>query len=155
MAWALRFIDDFADDILTAIEQWKNARTALKGPTLADNTALVAALRHLIDGHIADNRPLPGRRGTINQYALAHSLHCSKSEIDRHRALVAAAAATVGVDDQPWFNFPVNARLDGRPWAQRLVDEARSPYGVGRLATILQAAAYATIAFLSGMRDSE
>jgi len=155
MAWALRFIDDFGDDILAAIEHWQKARTALKGAILDDNTALVAGLRHLLDGHIADNRPLPGRRGTINQFALAHSLGCSKSEIDRHRALIAATAAIVGVDDQPWFNFAVTARIDGQPWAHRLVNEERSPYGVGRLATLLQAAAYATIAFLSGMRDCE
>ena len=115
MAWALRFIDDFADDILTAIEQWKKARTALKGPILDDNSALLTELRRLLDRHLADNQPLPGRRGTINQFALAHRLGCSKSEIDRHRTLIYATAAIVGVDNQPWFNFPATSRLDGQP----------------------------------------
>jgi hypothetical protein len=155
MAWAQRFIDDFADDILTAVEQSQTARTALKGPSLADNTALLAALRTMLDSHIADNRPLPGRRGTINQFALAHNLGCSKLEIDRHRRLIAETAAIVGVTDQPWFNIPVTARLDGRPWVDGIVNEHLSPNALGRLATLLQAAAYAAIAFLSGMRDSE
>jgi hypothetical protein len=57
----------------------EEARTALKGPILDDNTALLTALRRLLDRHITDNQPLPGRRGTINQFALAHSLDCSKS----------------------------------------------------------------------------
>jgi hypothetical protein len=155
MVWALRFIDDFADDILSATEQWKKTRTALKGPILDDNTALLIALRRLLDDHIADNRPLPGRRGTINQFALAHSLGCSKSEIDRHRTLIYATAAVVGVDDQPWFNFPATSQLDGQLWIDRIVNDHRSSCGLGRLATLLQTAAYVTIAFLSGMRDSE
>jgi hypothetical protein len=155
MAWSLRFIDDFADDILTAIEQWKNSRTALKGPILQDNTALLTALRRLLDRHLTDNQPLPGRLGTINQFALAHSLDCSKAEIDRHRSLIYATAAVVGVDDQPWFNFPATGQLEGQPWIDRIVNDYRSPCSLGRLATLLQTAAYATIAFLSGMRDAE
>ena len=155
MAWALRFIDDFADDILTAIERWQTARIAAKGPILDDNTAVVDALQSVLDAHRTDNRPLPGRRGNLNLLAFAHALGCSKKEIERHRRLIEATAATVGLKNQPWFNFPVTARLDGQPWVNGIVSDSHSPYGLGRLATLLQIAAYAAIAFLSGMRDSE
>ena len=37
----------------------------------------------------------------------------------------------------------------------RIVNDYRSACSLGRLATLLQTAAYATIAYLSGMRDSE
>ena len=157
MAWAMRFIDDFAEDILTASEQWQAAHAAVKGPILDDNAALIEHLRTLLDGHIRDNRPLPGDRGNLNLLALAHTLGCSKKEIDRHRTLIATTAAKVGVNDEPWFIFPTTGRLDGRPWLDTIVSDQRLPSqsGLRRLTTLLQAAAYAVIAFLSGMRDSE
>jgi len=157
MAWAMRFIDDFADDILTATEQWQAARAMLRGPILNDNATLTENLRTLLDGHISDNRPLPGDRGNLNLKALAYTLGCSKKEIDRHRTLIATTAATVGINDEPWFTFPTSGRLDGRPWLDAIVSDQRLPSqnGLRRLTTLLQAAAYAVIAFLSGMRDSE
>lgn len=157
MVWAMRFIDDFADDILTASEHWQAARAALRGPILPDNTALINNLRTLLDGHVRDNRPLPGDGGNLNLKALAHTLGCSKKEIDRHRTLMSTAQAKVGVHDQPWFIFPGTARLDGRPWLDAIVSDQRLPSqsGVRRVTTLLQAAAYVVIAFLSGMRDAE
>ena len=52
MAWAMRFIDDFADDILTAAERWQAARATLTGPILEDNAALIENLKTLLDDHI-------------------------------------------------------------------------------------------------------
>lgn len=157
MAWAMRFIDDFADDILTASEHWQAAHAALRGPILDDNAALIEHLRTLLDGHISDNQPLPGDRGNLNLKALAHALGCSKKEIDRHRTLISTTRAKVGVNDEPWFIFPTTGRLDGRPWLDTIVSDHRLPSqsGLRRLTTLLQAAAYVVIAFLSGMRDSE
>lgn len=157
MAWAMRFIDDFADDILTAAEQWQAAHAALRGPKLDDNAALIKNLRTLLDGHNNDNRPLPGDRGNLNLKALAHTLGCSKKEIDRHHTLISTTAAKVGTNDQPWFIFPTTGQLDGHPWLDTIVSDQRLPSqsGVRRLTTLLQVAAYVVIAFLSGMRDGE
>lgn len=157
MAWAMRFIDDFADDILTASEQWQAARLSVRGPILDDNAVLTKNLRNLLDDRIRHNRPLPGDRGNLNIFALAHTLGCSKKDIERHRTLIAATAVKVGVTDEPWFVFPTTGRLDERPWLDTIVSDQRLPSqnGLRLLTTLLQAAAYAVIAFLSGMRDSE
>ena len=138
-------------------KQWQAAHAAVRGPILDDNATLIENLRTLLDGHVSDNRPLPGDRGNLNLLALAHTLGCSKKEIDRHRTLIAATAARVGVNDKPWFSFPTTGQLDGRPWLDTIVSDQRLPSesGLRRLASLLQAAAYVAIAYLSGMRDSE
>ncbi|MGY1960769.1 hypothetical protein [Nocardia gipuzkoensis] len=150
LVWAMRFIDDFAEDILTACEHWQAAHIAVKGPILADNAALIDNLRRLLHEHIRDHRPLPGDRGNINLLAIAHTLGCSKKEIDRHHALIAATAVQVGINDQPWFSFPTSGHLDGRPWVDSIVSDQRSPspYGLRLLATLLQDSSASIALFL-------
>lgn len=155
MAWALRFVDDFADDIITAFEQWRACRPTLDGPILTDNAPVTAALQTLLDQHVADRRPIPGHDGGLNLLALARDIGCSRKEIERHRATIRKAAAIVGLEERPWFDIPATAQLDGRPWIHAIVGSRRLPDNLGKLATMLQAAAYVVIAFLSGMRDSE
>ncbi|PPJ25647.1 hypothetical protein C5F51_22745 [Nocardia nova] len=155
MAWALRFVDDFADDIITALERWRICRAILDGPIHTDNAPVTAALQALLDQHLADRRPIPGYDGALNLRALALTLGCSRKEIERHRAKIDTVAAIVGRQDCPWFEIATTAQLDGRPWIQAIVGSRGIPEGLGKLTTMLQAAAYVVIAFLSGMRDSE
>ena len=58
LTWAMRFVDDFADDILAA---WQEHQTLSRRIRAHANPAASATLRELVEQHVAENRPLPGR----------------------------------------------------------------------------------------------
>ncbi|SHY88530.1 phage integrase family protein [Mycobacteroides abscessus subsp. bolletii] len=155
MAWALRFIDDFAVDILAANKQWLASRAATKS-TVGRNYGGKKALVAVLDDHIRRGQPLPGYRGKVNIRQLAQLAGCTRSTIERrHRGLVDAAVAVVGIGGHAPFDITIVGRLDGQPWIDSIATESILFCGLGKLARMLQAAAYAVIAFQSGMRDSE
>lgn len=64
--------------------------------------------------------------------------------------LLTKAAAELGVADTAYLRTPAAAFLDGEPWIEQI------PYAaMEELGRMLQTAAWITIAYLSGMRDSE
>jgi hypothetical protein len=70
VVWALRFVDDFAADILEADRRWHEARTATLGPSHI-HSRVGSRLQRLLDEYVAAGRPLPGYEGRPN---LAHIL---------------------------------------------------------------------------------
>ena len=61
-----------------------------------------------------------------------------------------AAAAELGVADTAYLRTEITGRLGGQPWTGPI------PYDAAEhLTRLLQAAAWVTVAYLSGMRDSE
>ena len=152
LAWALRFVDDFAPDIIAADKRWRELRQ--RRPARRRRQA-PADLRAMLDEHLRTGRPLPGRDGKVNKYFLAHTLSCSRQTLDRHQNQIDAAAAVVGISDHTSFDIAITGRLDEHPWINEIVTEHRADNGLAVLARMLYAACYITIAFLSGMRDSE
>lgn len=157
LAWSVRFVDDFAPDIIAADLEWRRIRKLDDTVQPAANRYYVrGALDELLASHRATDRPLPGRNGKPSRAHLAATLGCHRSTLREYQDLIDDTARIVGVTDHPTFTIPITGLLDGKPWIDHITT-ARSDRRTGgaHLATLLSAACYVVIAFLSGMRDSE
>ncbi|MFD3612608.1 hypothetical protein ACFWXA_31990 [Streptomyces atroolivaceus] len=159
LVWALHFIDDFADDIVAAHEEWRQlnrwatpARRRRGERRVARDEAVKATAR-VLARYRAEKRPLPGWQGDANRSHLAREARVERTGLgDEYTAgkMISEAAAELGVADGTYLRAPVAGLLDGRPWRGPIeYDE------VELLTRMLQTACYIAIAFLSGMRDSE
>ncbi|MFD0008243.1 hypothetical protein ACFVJ4_38475 [Streptomyces sp. NPDC127178] len=153
LVWALRFIDDFAPDILKADRQWHAARVIRPARSSAHNQA-GERLQQLLDEHVEAGRSLPGFQGKPNILHLAQVVDCHRSTINRNRPAVDNAVAIVGVTDSTFLEN-IQGRLDGRPWIGSIATNYNKNNSIATLARCLQAACYSVIAYFSGMRDSE
>ncbi|MFD7487738.1 hypothetical protein [Streptomyces mirabilis] len=154
LGWALRFVDEFAPDIMAADSHWRGTRTdTFRQP--ADGADIGLRIRNLMNEYITAGRPLPGYRGRPNVVYLARTLHCDRTSVDRHADVLAAAAEVVGIGTDSYFDIPINGRLDGAPWVEGIATHHTATHSLAVLGRHLQAACYIVIAFLSGMRDSE
>ncbi|GAA4442559.1 hypothetical protein [Phytohabitans houttuyneae] len=155
LAWALRFIDDFAADILAADTKWRTLRHQPRRTTMPGDQ-VPAALRKFLDEHRAHSRPLPGYAGRPNLTNIAERIGATTLQLRPHRSELDAVAAIVGLSTAGQLDVPITGRLDGHPWIPAIASMHKGTrHGLGTLARLLQAACYVTIAFLSGMRDSE
>jgi hypothetical protein len=159
LVWALRWVNDFSDDILAARDEWwslylaRHAMDQRKPFAGGPLPTRLAKLQHLLDDYRRARRPLPTTGdGEVNANFLARQLRTEPTFIRRPtgRAMVAAAAAEVGLADGCYLFTQVRACLDGAPWLPGF-DYHRMP----ELSRMLQTACYVVIAYLSGMRDSE
>jgi hypothetical protein len=98
---------------------------------------------------------LPGWRGTVNLGFLAGRLGCNRGALVRYQAHVDAAAQRVGIGDWSYFDIPISAMLDGKPWLEGIATDHTANHGLAVLTRMLHVACYTTLAFLSGMRDCE
>jgi hypothetical protein len=154
LTWALRFIDDFAPDILHADTHWRLKCAGRPGAPTGQGTE--QDVRRLLGQYLANGHALPGRRGQPNVRLLAIQAGTNHLVMQRCRPEVTAAAARVGVAAAGMFPGPITGRLDGQPWIDGIATIHRgSDQTLACLARMLQASCYAAIAYLSGMRDSE
>jgi hypothetical protein len=171
LGWALRWVDDFADDVVRAHHEWLalNANTqvnrARRGVRSASRNSVRGRLEALLARYRAERRPLPryraeGRRlpnvpqrgSWVNTSHLARELGCVAGTLHEAPlvALLEKAVADVGLAEGTWLRAEIHGQVDGRPW--------RGPIGYEELpefARLLQTACYVVIAYLSGMRDGE
>ncbi len=159
LAWAIRFVDDFASDILAADQQWhqhrRHRRTFRACITSAD---VPQALTEYLARHVADGKPLPGHRGAPNLVSIADAIGATRDQFDRLglRQQIHKAATAVGVSASGTFDIPIHGQLHGKPWIDGIGTMHKgNAQGLGTLARLLQASCYVLIAYLSGMRDSE
>jgi len=157
LTWALTWINELAGDIFAAFEEWRllHANTQLNrrrrnAPPIS-NTA--GKLEQLLQRYRAERRSLPGGPdGKPVRAHLAREIGCTPGAFrtPRCQELLASAAAGLGVADHAYLRTEITGRLGGQPWISQI------PYAEAEyLARLLQAAAWVTIAYLSGMRDSE
>ncbi|MFF3578582.1 integrase [Streptomyces mirabilis] len=152
LVWAIRLVDDFADDILAS----RDARERLCA-TAANNAASqegLAALASFLLPKAREGDPLPsvrmhGRRTLARTYVAALT-GASLSQVDRfnerHR-LSEVANARPGPCPLP---VPVTGRINGKPWREHVdFDEA------GELMRHLGTAAVIICLYLTGMRPQE
>lgn len=157
LTWALVWINEFADDVIAALEEWRLLhadtppnRARRHAPACTDPAG---SLERLLQRYRAENRPLPG--GTDGRPVLAHlarEVGCTPGAFrsGRCRDLLAAAAADLGTADGAYLRTEITGRIGGQPWITQI------PYTAAEhLGRLLQAAAWVTVAYLSGMRDSE
>ncbi|MCY0950393.1 hypothetical protein [Streptomyces sp. H27-S2] len=154
LVWALRFIDDFAPDILEADREWRATRDIRVGPN-RDRADVGPRLQAILDEHVDAGRPLPGWRGQPSLSQFGRLLGCRQGSIRPHPDALTTAAAVVGVVDSAFLNGTIQGRLDGAPWVDSIATSHETANGLARLGRILQASCYVVIAFLSGMRESE
>jgi hypothetical protein len=152
LVWAMRMVDDFANDILAAWAETRRLTSdARSNPsTLAGQAALEAYLAPLI----AASAPLPtvthkGKTSLARSY-IAGLTGASLSQVQvlvSREGLAAAAALRPGPCP---LNLPVTGRIGGKPWRERLdFTEAAS------LMRHLGTAAFVVCGFLTGMRPGE
>ncbi|ASR39967.1 hypothetical protein BAY61_32310 (plasmid) [Prauserella marina] len=155
LTWALRFVDDFAEDILAADGEWWRLRDAARRSTAGTNTGAHEKIQAVLADYLARHRPLPGYRGAVNVRHLAAEAGCARRAVERYKTEVMAAVDVVGVSDFGYLDFAVTGRLDGEPWIERIASTLNSDRGLASLARMLHAAAAIVVLFLSGMRECE
>ena len=158
LGWALRFIDDFADDILRADQQWWQMRSEQR-TTPYKRGEIGVALRRLLDEYVAQGRPLPSYKGKPNYRLLGRLIQVGGTNpgdsLTGHQAEIDAALGQVGLAPTSHFPQAIRGLLDGDHWLPGIDTDHRDPHGLAGLARHLQAAAYTVVSFLSGIRDSE
>jgi integrase len=159
LTWALRFTEDFADDILTAAAEYnrlapyreRGFRSGRKVP----RGGLVARAEALAEKYRREKLPLPGR-ATENGVELdishiARLLDTRPAGITISRVPDILLASGLPIIDCAPLTGPVTGRLDGVPWKDTPIG-----YGeTGQLVNVLTAACLIVVAYLSGMRPSE
>ncbi|MFC6061460.1 hypothetical protein [Streptomyces ochraceiscleroticus] len=159
LVWALRFVDDFASDIVAAHEEWRQlSRWTMparrrRGQKRAPRDQVIKATARVLARYRAEGRPLPGWKGEPNRSHLARETKVDRTSLGDHYTagkMIREAAAELGVADASYLRAPVAGLLDGRSWSGQIKYD-----DVELLTRMLQTACYIVIAFLSGMRDSE
>ena len=154
LVWAMRFVNDFAEDILTAVVKWEKLRRPRlpQRRTREFNDASVS--QYLAEARAAGH-PLPGFNGQVNHAAIARTIGCNRRAVDDHADDFAEAAKTLGVSDFIYLDIDVTGHIDGDSWIEGVTLDPARDDSLAVLTQMLQAACYIIIAFLSGMRDSE
>ena len=117
LIWALRFVNDFADDILDAVNRLEVLRTKRPGPVAVYGSTRIKVASYLENAR-ASGRPLPGTNGQVSYAALARSIGCDRNALLAHLPNIAATAEAVGVSEYIYLNITVRGAIDGDPWIE-------------------------------------
>lgn len=163
LLWALRFVEDFAEDIIAAFEEhlrlWprgSNAAPWIRAPR-RDAKNVETELYAYLDRLRATSGALPGRRrgdGTLVVDWAHLTRHFSASDraverVPQLRHLIDRSGLPVA--DAAYLETPITAQVDGVPWRTRPISYHEAP----QLAALLRTACFIVIAYLSGMRTGE
>jgi integrase len=161
LTWALRFVDEFADDIISAHAEYallvvrtpKRRRESGQGPRASG--VIREAVRDLVEQFRVQGRSLPGRMvesGLDIDYShiarlldtAAPAVYKGAAErILRESGLPVVPYAAVGED--------LTGQLDDQTWRPQPISYSEAP----RLARLLSTACLIVTAYLSGMRAGE
>jgi hypothetical protein len=148
LAWALRFVETFAEDITAAFGEHlvlsERSGRSRGGrdipPPRRPKGALTDELRVLLSDYRERGRPLPGLRdsdGTlrVNLSHLGKVLDTARGALDNssNRAVFAEMALPV-IEGAP-LDAPVIGRLDGRPWHDGAIDYSDAGFLARHLST--------------------
>jgi hypothetical protein len=148
LIWAVRFVEDFADDIITAWDKHQLLASQLRNERNSDATAGLIAM---LEFHADQGVPLPGvvRAGelqvAVTYLAATHqtSIRHVKNLMKRRSSRLTAVAGTS-------LGTPVNGLVHGRPWKPHIdFTEAAA------LMRMLSAACMIVLAYLTGLRPAE
>lgn len=156
LVWALRFVNDFSDDILTTVRRCGELQRRPSGTE--EQKAYghhQTQIRDYLQTALRGGQPLPGYDGQPNFYAIARTIGCDRRALEPHRARIAAVVEVLGVSDYAYLDVTIGGQIDGQPWLEGVSIDPSRDDSITVLTQMLQAACYIVIAFLSGMRDSE
>jgi integrase len=162
LSWCLRFIEEFADDIIAAFDEYKTLSARTPRERLRQGEQMSArrppgSLTYLVSDLLADYRargiPLPGRLGPdgqiiVNAYHLGLQID-AQLHTPRIASLIQASGLPIAQDT--YSRAPITAQLDARPWLNQPITHDQSPIMARHLST----ACFIAIAYLSGQRAGE
>ncbi|MEV5497669.1 hypothetical protein AB0M50_19960 [Nonomuraea fuscirosea] len=152
LVWAMRMVDDFADDILAAWAETQRLKAA--APVNRSTAAGEAALHAFLDPLITSSAPLPATarngRVTLANYYVGGMTGASYWQIRRITQLNDLQTAVLLRPGPCPLNVPVTGRIGGIPWREALdYNEAAD------LMRHLGTAAFVVCSYLTGMRPGE
>ncbi|WP_280446592.1 hypothetical protein [Nocardia brasiliensis] len=166
LAWSLRFVEVFADDIVAVFTEYlelsgasyHSKQTRLPKDDIYRRRRRYGETRQLLLAHLAEYHKrglaLPGKRGTDGQLVVNSYFLSSQAGISINAKRIASVFAEHGampIDDDTYLFAPVTATLDGRLWQNRSISYAQAH----ALARHLTTACFVVIAYLSGQRPGE
>lgn len=151
LIWALRFVEDFADDIIAAWRERKHLQSQIPEEP---SWAAVLRVRAFVQQCIAEGRPLPGTtyrgRLSVADSYLAGLLRAPNTQVHDVVQYRRRVSDQLTVSDQTPLDTKVTGRLHGRAW-QPFIDYYHVPFLMRQLST----ACMIIIGYLSGMRVGE
>ncbi|SBT89348.1 Phage integrase, N-terminal SAM-like domain [Streptomyces sp. DI166] len=158
LLWALRWVEEFADDVIRAQADWlalRERKTGYMG--IVDGTTPHERVTALLQEYRATRRPLPRggykhRRPPVNVIHLCRQANVDTTTLNREPfwSMITEAIDELGLDDSTYMTTEIRGRLDGQPWLRGIRYD-----DVTRFTNRLQIACYIVIAYLSGMREAE
>lgn len=164
LMWSLRFVEDFADDIIAAFHE--HLRLFPNGPS-ADQHGIrverrpvedvVPDLLDYLDRLRATGQALPGRTGLdgtpeVDWPHLVRLFRSGTSAFPRSARLrepVEQSGLPIAAD--AYLDSPITGQIDGAPWRATRIGFADAP----DLANLLRTACLVVVSYLSGMRTGE
>jgi integrase len=164
LLWSLRFVQDFADDILAVRHEhteltkrsWSTRNRADACSTDSHREAFGNEVDALLDRLDAAELSLPGKAGCtggliLDRQHLARMLNCPTHWLSRAEIRSRLESRGLPIADAAYLNAPILGRLDNKPWRNQPIT-----YGeAAELLLHLSTAAFVTIAYLSGARPGE
>ncbi|KZF06177.1 MULTISPECIES: hypothetical protein [unclassified Rhodococcus (in: high G+C Gram-positive bacteria)] len=125
LTWSLRFVDEFASDILAADREWRRVRLGQGSIPPKTRRWVKEELDQLIAEYRAADRPLPGHNGQPSIRHLSRMLGCDRTTLRTYRHLIEDTARLVGVDNDVSCDVVINGRINGSPWIDRILFNRR------------------------------
>ncbi|WP_211337494.1 hypothetical protein [Lentzea atacamensis] len=164
LMWSLRFVEDFADDIIAAFREhlrlFPYSPSTRKQGIQVTRRPIDDVLPDLIDYLArlkADGEGLPGRTGPggVLEIDWPHfvRLFNSGSSAFPRSARLRGPVEQSGLPIAPdaYLDTPITGRVDNRPWRTSRIGFAEAP----DLAILLRTACLVVVSYLSGMRTGE
>jgi hypothetical protein len=152
LVWALRVVDDFAEDILTAVQRKEEILARSKQtPNTPDGQA---ALEDYLGRCVAAGTSLPSMAaGNKSGLAATYISFVTGASIRQvHRQVIAGRwrERLLSADGPAPVFTELSGTVDGRPW-KKFIDYSEA----GTFKTHLTTAAYIVVSYLTGMRPRE
>ncbi|MFJ2746360.1 integrase [Streptomyces sp. NPDC087440] len=155
LIWALRVVDDFADDILSA--QAEQQRLTEKADQTVGTWESMGRLRAYLDQLVERGAPVPTRRHKgdhqISATYIAALVGCSPQQVNSHLRSQLREGFREYVRHLPGscpLATPITGRVAGQPWTEA-IDFTEVPLLMRHLST----ACFIVLAYLTGMRPGE
>ena len=146
LIWALRFTEDFADDILAALAEHERLRSRISA---FHNPEAAPRLATLLGEHARAGIPLPGEV-VKGRPCAAVSYLAGKTGASITQAGNAVRRSGLPAGSTAPLDTPVTVRLRGMPWTGPI-----SYHQAPALALRLSAACLIVVAYLGGLRPAE
>jgi hypothetical protein len=167
--WAIRFVEDLADDIIAAHNEYLELRSRTPSHRRRSGCCLSRKGQHwhrpgeleqtaaaYLQGLRDRGEPLPGRRGEDGQLEICWRRVAAFLDYGSSTLKYTAVGRMIGesglpIGEHAYLSPPVTGLLDGRPWRPDRIHYHEAVV----LARLLSTACFIIVAYLSGARAGE